>query len=244
MEGTFKGKRALITGGGGGIGKEIVLLLKRKGANVVIIDRSKNDLEALKREIECDTIIADLSDAEQAKKAAERALPVDLLVNCAGVNNLQPFLETTVENFEETINVNTRAIMIVSQVVARNMVEQKRGGSIVSISSIASALAFQDHTTYCISKGALDQLTRCMANELGHYGIRTNAVAPAMTMTPLGRKAWSDPAKSKPMLEKIPLGRFNETIDIANVVAFLLSDEASMMNGTILAIDGGFCIRA
>jgi Dehydrogenases with different specificities (related to short-chain alcohol dehydrogenases) len=244
MEGTFKGKRALITGGGGGIGKEIVLLLKRKGANVVIIDRSKNDLEALKKEIECDTIIADLSDAEQAKKAAERALPVDLLVNCAGVNNLQPFLETTVENFEETINVNTRAIMIVSQVVARNMVEQKRGGSIVSISSIASALAFQDHTTYCISKGALDQLTRCMANELGHYGIRTNAVAPAMTMTPLGRKAWSDPAKSKPMLEKIPLGRFNETIDIANVVAFLLSDEASMMNGTILAIDGGFCIRA
>src|ERR1019366_4839616 len=86
MEGTFKGKRALITGGGGGIGKEIVLLLKRKGANVVIIDRSKNDLEALKKEIECDTILADLSDAEQAKKAAERALPVDLLVNCAGVN--------------------------------------------------------------------------------------------------------------------------------------------------------------
>lgn len=83
-----------------------------------------------------------------------------------------------------------------------------------------------------------------MANELGPYGIRTNAVAPAMTMTPLGRKAWSDPAKSKPMMDKIPLGRFNETIDIANVVVFLLSDEASMINGTILPIDGGFCIRA
>ena len=244
MQGKFQGKRALITGGGGGIGREIVLLLKRNGADVVIIDRSKTELEALKKEIECDTIVADLSNAEQAKKAAERALPVDLLVNCAGVNNLQPFLETTVENFEETINVNTRAIMIVSQAVARNMIEQKRGGSIVSISSIASALAFQDHTTYCISKGALDQLTRCMANELGPYGIRTNAVAPAMTMTPLGRKAWSDPAKSKPMMDKIPLGRFNETIDIANVVVFLLSDEASMINGTILPIDGGFCIRA
>ena len=138
MEGTFKGKRALITGGGGGIGKEIVLLLKRKGANVVIIDRSKNDLEALKKEIECDTILADLSDAEQAKKAAERALPVDLLVNCAGVNNLQPFLESTVENFEETINVNTRAIMIVSQVVARNMGYVE--GQVVSIMTLSFPL--------------------------------------------------------------------------------------------------------
>jgi len=244
MEGTFKGKRALVTGGGGGIGKEIVLLLKRHGAEVVIIDRSKDALDALKKEIECDTIMADLSNSEDAKKAAERALPVDLLVNCAGVNNLQPFLETTVENFEETINVNTRAPMIVSQVVARNLIKQKRKGAIVSISSIASALAFQDHTTYCISKGAIDQLTRCMANELGPHGIRTNAVAPAMTMTPLGRKAWSDPAKSAPMMEKIPLGRFNETIDVANAVAFLLSDEASMINGIVLHVDGGFCIKA
>lgn len=93
MQGKFQGKRALITGGGGGIGREIVLLLKRNGADVVIIDRSKTELEALKKEIECDTIVADLSNAEQAKKAAERALPVDLLVNCAGVNNLQPFLD-------------------------------------------------------------------------------------------------------------------------------------------------------
>ena len=168
---------------------------------------------------------------------------MDLLVNCAGVVNLQPFLETTVENFDETLNVNTRAGMIIGQVVARDMIRRKSKGAIVNISSIANERAFQDHTTYCVSKGGVDQLTRCMAMELGGYGIRTNAVAPVMTMTAMGRKAWSDPAKAKPMLEKIPLGRFNEPVDVANAVVMLLSDEAAMVNGSVLPVDGGFLIR-
>lgn len=243
MEKTFSGKRALVTGGAAGIGREIVNVLLCKGAQVVVIDRSQEDLAAVKAQTGCETILADIGNAEQAKKAAEKALPVDLLVNCAGVVNLQPFLETSVENFDETVNVNTRAGMIVGQVVARDMIRRKSKGAIVNISSIANGRAFQDHTTYCVSKGGVDQLTRCMAMELGGYGIRTNAVAPVMTMTAMGRKAWSDPAKSKPMLEKIPMGRFNEPADVANVVALLLSDEAAMVNGSVVPVDGGFLIR-
>jgi NAD(P)-dependent dehydrogenase (short-subunit alcohol dehydrogenase family) len=135
-------------------------------------------------------------------------------------------------------------MMVVSQVVARDLVARKAPGAIVNISSVANTLAFQDHTTYCISKAGVDQLTRCMAMELGPHKIRTNAVAPVMTMTPMGRKAWSDPAKSAPMLAAIPLGRFNEPIDVANAVAMLLSDEAAMVNGAILPVDGGFMIKA
>jgi L-xylulose reductase len=243
MEKTFTGKRALVTGGGRGIGREIVTVLMDRGAEVVVIDRIKEDLAAVRSETGCATILADISDAKAAVAAAEKALPVDLLVNCAGVVNLQPFLETTLENFEETMNVNTRAGMVIGQVVARDMIRRKCRGAIVNISSIANTRAFQEHTTYCISKGGVDQLTRCMALELGPYGIRTNAVAPVMTMTPMGRKAWSDPAKSKPMLAKIPLGRFNEPIDVANVVALLLSDEAGMVNGSVLHVDGGFMIQ-
>jgi L-xylulose reductase len=243
MEKNFSGRRALVTGGAAGIGREIVNVLLSRGAQVVVIDRSKEDLAAVKAQTGCETILADIGNAEQARNAAQKALPVDLLVNCAGVVNLQPFLETTVENFDETVNVNTRAGMIIGQVVARDMIRRKSKGAIVNISSIANERAFQDHTTYCISKGGVDQLTRCMAMELGGYGIRTNAVAPVMTMTAMGRKAWSDPAKAKPMLEKIPMGRFNEPVDVANAVAMLLSDEAAMVNGSVVPVDGGFLIR-
>ena len=240
----FDKKRALITGGGRGIGKEIALLLNKLGAKVVVFDRIQEDLEALKKEIGCETLKVDLLDTEATAKAARQVLPIDLLVNCAGVVIMEPFLETTTKNFEETLGVNVRAMLVVSQVVARDLVARKAPGSIVNISSVANTIAFQDHTTYCISKGGVDQLTRCMAMELGPYKIRTNAVAPVMTMTPMGRKAWSDPAKSGPMLASIPLGRFNETIDVANVVAMLLSEEAAMVNGAVLPVDGGFMIKA
>jgi L-xylulose reductase len=240
----FDKKRALITGGGRGIGKEIALLLNKLGAKVVVFDRIQEDLEALKKEIGCETVKVDLLDTEAAAKAARQVLPIDLLVNSAGVVIMEPFLETTTKNFEETLGVNVRAMLVVSQVVARDLVARKAPGSIVNISSVANTIAFQDHTTYCISKGGVDQLTRCMAMELGPHKIRTNAVAPVMTMTPMGRKAWSDPAKSGPMLASIPLGRFNETIDVANVVAMLLSEEAAMVNGAVLPVDGGFMIKA
>ena len=240
----FDKKRALITGGGRGIGKEIALLLNKLGAKVVVFDRVQEDLEALKKEIGCETVQVDLLDTEATAKAARQALPIDLLVNSAGVVIMEPFLETTTKNFEETLGVNVRAMLVVSQVVARDLVARKAPGSIVNISSVANTIAFQDHTTYCISKGGVDQLTRCMAMELGPHKIRTNAVAPVMTMTPMGRKAWSDPAKSGPMLASIPLGRFNETIDVANVVAMLLSEEAAMVNGAVLPVDGGFMIKA
>jgi NAD(P)-dependent dehydrogenase (short-subunit alcohol dehydrogenase family) len=240
----FKAKRALITGGGRGIGKEIALLLGKLGAKVAVLDRIQEDLDALKKEFPCETVNVDLLDAEATVKAARKVLPIDLLVNCAGVVIMEPFLETTLKNFEETLGVNVRAMLVVSQVVARDLVARKAPGAIVNISSVANTIAFQDHTTYCISKGGVDQLTRCMAMELGPHKIRTNAVAPVMTMTPMGRKAWSDPAKSGPMLASIPLGRFNETIDVANVVAMLLSDEAAMVNGAVVPVDGGFMIKA
>jgi NAD(P)-dependent dehydrogenase (short-subunit alcohol dehydrogenase family) len=232
----FDNKRALITGGGRGIGREIALLLDGLGAKVVVIDRIQEDMESLKKEIECETINAELTDPVATKKATEQALPIDLLVNSAGVVILEPFLETTVDNFNETLNVNVRAMMIVSQVIAQNMIERKVGGAIVNISSVANIIALQDHTTYCISKAGVDQLTRCMSLELGPHKIRTNAIAPVVTMTPLGKKAWSDPQRKKAMLANIPLGRFNEPIDVANAAVLLLSDQAAMINGTIVPV--------
>jgi len=236
----FDGQRALVTGAGKGIGREIATLLAGCGATVIGVSRTPEDLEVLEREIGAETIMADLTDVEAAQAAAERAGRVDLLINNAAIAILQPFLETTPVALDETMAVNVRAVMIVSQVVARGMIERGRGGAIVNVSSQSSMLGVINHTAYCASKGALDQLTRVMALELGPHRIRVNAVNPTVVLTPMGAHAWNDPVKGDPMKARIPLGRFAQPRDVAHAVAYLLSDQANMINGITLPIDGGF----
>ncbi len=236
----FDGKRALVTGAGKGIGRVIASVLAESGASVVALSRTPSELDSLKREIGCETIVADLADPDVAHNAAEKAEPIDLLVNNAGVAILEPFLDATAEAFDTTFAINVRAAMLVSQVVARGMIARGRGGAIVNVSSQASKIGLADHTTYCASKGALDNLTRTMALELGPHGIRVNAINPTVVMTPMGKRAWADPAKGGPMLARIPLGKFAEPEDVAHLVAYLLSDQADMIHGVTLPIDGGF----
>ena len=240
MEIRFDGKRVLVTGTGKGIGRVIAAKLVEAGAHVVAISRMQSDLDSLKAEVGCEIITADLGDAKQARGAAEAAGEIDLLVNNAGISILQPFLETTVEAFDQIMAVNVRAILIVSQVIAKGMIARGNGGVIVNVSSQASTRAVKDHTAYCASKGAVDQLTRMMALELGPHQIRVNAVHPTVVMTPMGQMAWGDPAKSAPMLARIPLKRFAESNHVSDAVLYLLSDHSDMINGVMLPIDGGF----
>jgi L-xylulose reductase len=181
-----------------------------------------------------------LGDAAEAKRAAEQAGDIDLLVNNAAIAILQPFLGTTPEAWDATMAVNLRAIVIVSQVIAAQMIRRGITGSIVNVSSMAAFQALRDHAAYCASKAGLDQLTKVMAVELGEYGIRVNSVNPTVVMTEMGKRAWSDPVKGGPMLQRIPLNRFAECNDIASVICFLLSDAAGMLNALSLQIDGGF----
>jgi len=134
---------------------------------------------------------------------------------------------------------NVTQVLVISQVVAKRMISRGIGGAIVNVSSQASQLAIPDHSSYCTSKAALDQLTKMMALELGPHNIRTNAVNPTVVLTPLGKRDWSDPKKAAPMLAKIPLGRFAQSREISEAIVFLLSDRASMINGVTLPIDGG-----
>ncbi len=236
----FKNRRALVTGAGKGIGREIARSLHRSNARVVAVSRTEADLASLRDEIGCEIMTADLADADAARQMAEQAGDIDLLVNNAAVAILEPMLQTSVQAWDATMALNLRSVLLVTQVVAQRMIAREVRGSIVNVSSMAAFQALANHAAYCASKAGLDQLTRVMAVELGAHGIRVNSVNPTVVMTEMGRRAWSDPAKGGPMLARIPLQRFAECEDVASVVCFVLSDAAGMLNGLTLQVDGGF----
>ncbi len=238
----FDGRSVLVTGAGKGIGRATARLLAARGAAIVALGRASADLDSLGAELGCRTVAVDLADAAAARAAARDAMPVDLLVNCAGTTELHGVLDVPVEVFDAVMAVNCRAALVVAQEYAKSVIARGARGAIVNVSSIAASRGLADHASYCASKGALDALTRVMAVELGPRGIRVNGVHPTVTLTPMAEKAWSDPAKSGPLLARIPLGRFVQPEEVGSAIAYLLSDDAAMVNGIDLPVDGGLLI--
>lgn len=240
MTGAFAGVHVLVTGAGKGIGRATAHLLAAHGAQVWALSRSADDLASLQAEIGCRTLAVDLADAASTREAVESALPIDALVNCAGIVELASFVDTPADLFDRVMAVNARAPMIVAQAVVRDLLRRRAPGAIVNVSSIAAQVGTPDHTAYCASKAALDAITRVMALELGPHGIRVNSVNPVVTLTPMAQQAWSDPAKAALMKSRIPLQRFAQPQEVASVIAFLLGPGAAMVHGTCIDVDGGF----
>lgn len=236
----FSGKSVIITGAGKGIGRATAQLLAHRGARVVAISRTRSDLDSLNAEIGGRSIVADLSIPSEARTAMAEAADCDFLINCAGTNVLESVLEMTDEGYDRVLGINLRSALICAQEFARARIAAGGGGAIINVTSIAGHRGFQDHVCYAASKSGLEGATRVMARELGPYGIRVMAVAPTVTMTELAAQAWSDPAKSQPMLARHPAGRFADAADVASAIALLLSDDARMLTGSMLAVDGGF----
>lgn len=237
----FSGKRVLVTGAGKGIGRATVKALVKCGAQVIALSRTQEDLDLLKREVSgVITVCVDVSDIEATKRAVDKQSPIHMLVNNAGFTELQPFLEVTSKAYEEVMGINLKAVLFLSQVVAKGMVERGEGGAIVNVSSLSSLCAIPNHAVYCASKGGLDMLSKVMGLELGPHKIRVNTVNPTVVMTAMGKKAWSDPTKAGAMRSRIPLGRFAEEDEVVKPILFLLSEQSAMINCAVLPIDGGF----
>jgi glycerol-3-phosphate dehydrogenase/NAD(P)-dependent dehydrogenase (short-subunit alcohol dehydrogenase family) len=236
------GKRALVTGAGNGIGKAIAGYLVSCGARVTALDLDGDALCAVQREIGCDVLVANLLDCEAAVASVKARMAekgaFDLLVNCAGVARFEKIMETTKAAFDFQIGVNYRAVALLSDAVAHALVAANKPGSFVHISSQSSTLPLADHLVYSSSKAAVDHMARIQAFELGPLGIRVNTVRPTVVLTELVRKSW-DPAGLDKMKQNIPLRRFAEPLDVAKAVGWLLSDNARLVTGVALPVDGG-----
>jgi len=236
----FSGKSVIITGAGKGIGRATAHLLAARGAEIVALSRTQSDLDSLVAEIGGRSVAADLSTPSGARAAMAEAGTCDVLINCAGTNVLESVLDMTDAGYETVLGINLRTALICAQDFARARIAAGGGGAIVNVTSIAGHRGFQDHVCYAASKAGLEGATRVMARELGPHGIRVVALAPTVTMTELAAEAWSDPAKSQPMMARHPAGRFAEADDVARAIALLVSDDACMVTGSVLPVDGGF----
>jgi len=185
----------------------------------------------------------DLTSEDSVKSALE-GLDVWGVVNCAGYGGeIASPAETDIDVFDKVISVNTRGSLLVTKYAAASMIRLGNGGSIVNVSSQASLAALSGHISYGSSKAALDNITRVSALELGKYNIRVNSVNPTVVMTPMSAWYWGRPEIEVPFLDQMPLHRWATVDEIAAPITFLLSDDASMITGVSLPIDGGYTAR-
>jgi NAD(P)-dependent dehydrogenase (short-subunit alcohol dehydrogenase family) len=250
---SLNGRVAIVTGGGTGIGLGITSVLVSRGAKVAIVQRDAQHLLDAQRELPLSNILAlqaDIRDRNSIEKTIEEVVAalgrVDMLVNNASVTGgpaLAPFLECSAEQLDAIVDTNLKGTFHVSQLVARRMVQQGSGGSIIHISSVGAYAAQEFASLYCSTKAAQVSLTQGMALELSSHGIRVNAIAPGDIFTRASAQVLTnlkDIGGSGLYSRYTPLGRRGTAEEIGKAVAFLASDEASFITGATLLVDGGF----
>lgn len=244
----MEGRIAYVTGGASGLGLGAALALRQAGAAVALLDRNARlGVEAAQRlsadggrveYVECD--VASRDSVEAAFAAAADALgEPDALVSNAGVREIGDFLSLEPEDWERVIDVDLNGVFHCGQAAARSMAA-RGGGAIVNVASCAGLAAVPGRPAYSTAKAGVIGMTKAMAHELGPHGVRTNVVCPSVIRTPLTEAYFEDAGFTEGMKSLIPLGRAGEPDDVADVIVFLLSDEARYVNGSVVSVDGGF----
>ena len=237
----FSGKRALVTGASTGFGRATALRLSKLGADVVALCIQEDHLKTLQAEDpKITTVYCDLRNWEETERIVKSLRPIHLLVNNAGILEVESLLTITPESFDRTFSVNLKAILNVSQVVASDLIAKKQKGVIVNIASEFGIRPLPNIATYSASKAGVISLTKSMAIEFSPKGIRANAVCPAPTMTAMGIKGATELKFTKEMvLARMPIGTHMEIKNVVDAVIFLLSEQSEMVNGSCVPVDGG-----
>jgi NAD(P)-dependent dehydrogenase (short-subunit alcohol dehydrogenase family) len=232
----FTGRGVLVTGASGGIGAATVRRLVGQGATVYAGGRNVEQLTKLCDETGARPLPFDLTSEDEIRSA--------VAVNCGGFGaEIATPQDTDIAVFDKVISINARGSLLVIKHVSPGMIERGGGGSIVNVSSQASLVALSGHISYGSSKAALDNITRVAALELGRHNIRVNSVNPTVVMTDMSASYWGRPDVGPRFLEQMPLGRWATEDEVAAPICFLLSDDASMVTGVCLPVDGGYTCR-
>ncbi len=244
-ESILEGKVALITGGARGIGREIALRLAAQGADIAICDVNARDMENTSSEIrqlgrECLAVKADVTDSKSVQEMVDKILDkfkkLDILINNAGITRDNLVLRMSEDDWDKVIAVNLKGTFVCTKIVSRVMLKQ-RFGKIVNVASIIGIMGNAGQANYSASKAGIIGLTKSIAKELAPRGVCVNAIAPGFIKTEMTAKLSEDVQKK--MLAVIPLGRFGEPGDVADLVLFLSSESSSYITGQVIQIDGG-----
>ena len=247
-----KGKTALVTGAGKGIGKATAIALAEAGADLIILSRTKSDLEKVKKQIikikrKCLMYDCDISNFEQLKSVFNQITKLDILVNNAGTNRPEQFTKIKKEDMNYVVDLNLKAAFHVAQMGAKAMIKLKNrksvGGSIINISSQLGKVGAPNRSIYNMTKFGIEGLTRGMALDLAKNNIRVNTVCPTFVETPMVKKFFKDKKFKTEMINNIPLGRLATESDIATAIVYLASNASSMITGSSLMIDGGWTAK-
>lgn len=242
------GKVVLITGAGSGLGEGYAQAFGESGATVICAGRNKDRLEDTVRKITesggtARAFTVDVTDLDSIKAlvAAVEAEygRIDVLVNNAGYENIQPFLEVTPQVYDDIMNVNLKGVFFVAQEAARVM-KDHGGGKIINIGSLGSYIGLAESSVYCSTKGGVVQLTKTMAIELGPFHIQVNCLAPGYFITPMTQPFYDDPEHRQWIESRIPLHQWGTTLDLAGPALFLASAASDYVTGVTIQVDGGW----
>jgi len=242
---SLAGKTALVTGAGRGLGVALAAALAEAGAEVYLAARSLDETTAVAEALvsaghRASAIRLDVTRLPDIRTALADGPAFDVLVNNAGTNRPKPLSAVTEEDYDAVFDLNVKGAVFVAQAVAKRMLADRRGGSIVNISSQMGHVGAENRTIYCASKHALEGFTKALSLELGPQGVRVNTIAPTFIETPMTKPFLRDEAFRTSVLSNIRLGRLGTPVDLMGALVFLASDASAMVTGTSIRIDGGW----
>jgi NAD(P)-dependent dehydrogenase (short-subunit alcohol dehydrogenase family) len=240
--------RALVTGAGGGIGMGCAVALAEAGTDVVLVGRSRERLRDAATAVEAagraaELIECDVTDAAAVAETIAALGALDVVVNSAGANIPEPFLDVSEEHLDSLVALNLKGVFLVTQAAVRAMVAAGKPGTVINISSQMGHVGDANRSVYCATKHAVEGLTKALAVELAPRGIRVNTVAPTFVETPMTAPFFEDEGFRESVLARIPMGRLGSVEDVAGAVVFLASPAAGLITGASLLVDGGWTAR-